>query len=281
MIQPTREQLAALSRTERVTFRVAELMMRLPGRAFAWNDAFMSGLVGACGNRRLEVRGLEHLAQLGKRDSIVFVSNHRSFFDFYILIAVIFWNTRLSRRIRFPVRANFFYDHPLGPVVNMAMSGMRMFPPILREREKSAFNRFALERCVEELRVPGTIMGLHPEGTRNKGPDPYALLPAQPGVGKVVIEANDAHVIPAFVLGLSNSLHKELVHNVFAPSEHVIDVWFGPEIDLGDLRAQKSRASNHLRAANRCRDAIARLAVEHRRVRGGVHGETAVAAQAP
>mgnify|MGYP001480307136 CR=1 FL=1 len=36
---------------------------------------------------------------------------------------------------------------------------------------------------------PGTVVGLHPEGTRGKGPDPYTFLPAQPGVGKLALVA--------------------------------------------------------------------------------------------
>lgn len=279
MLQPTPEQLAALPASGRIAFRVADLLSKLRRRHI--NDAFMSAMIGSCGSRRLAVRGMEHLAGLGPESSVLFVSNHRSFFDFYLLNAALVWNhSPLPRRLVFPVRASFFYDHPLGPFVNLAMSGMRMFPPIFRERTRAPFNKFALARCVEELAVPGTVMGLHPEGTRNKGPDPYAFLPAQPGVGKIALEAKHAHVIPVFVLGMSSSLPREFVRNwsAGAREEHRIDLWFGPEIDLSDLRASGSRPATQKRAADRCLAAIGKLAEEHRALtadgaRGNARGE--------
>ncbi len=62
------------------------------------------------------------------------------------------------------------------------MSGMRMFPPVLRGesiRRRATFNEYSIQRTIEELQIPGTVMGLHPEGTRNKDDDPYKLLRAR------------------------------------------------------------------------------------------------------
>jgi 1-acyl-sn-glycerol-3-phosphate acyltransferase len=270
MIQPSPEQWSLLSPIERAAFRAGDVFARHSSVVSRVNDTFMAALIHSCGGRRLHLRGLEHLARFGDRDSLLLVSNHRSFFDFYVISAVLYWHTRLPRRMFFPVRSTFFYDHPIGPVVNVAMSGMRMFPPILREKERAAFNIFSLARAVEELEVPGTIMGLHPEGTRNKGDDPYAFLPAQSGVGKVALDAPNAHVIPVFVLGMSSSMALECKRNVTAPGDHPIDVWFGPEIELRDLRAGKARAAGLKKAANRCLDGIKALAEEHRAGRDGV-----------
>jgi len=270
MLQPTQEQLATLPPSGRIAFRVADALSKLPRRYI--NDAFMSAMIGSCGSRRLRVHGMEHLAGLGPESSVLFVSNHRSFFDFYLLNAALRWNhSPLPRRRIFPVRATFFYDHPLGPFVNMAMSGMRMFPPIAREKARAPFNKFALARCVEEAETPGTVMGLHPEGTRNKGVDPYSFLPAQPGVGKIVLEAKLAHVMPMFVLGMSSSLPKEFARNWSADAgeKHPIDLWFGKEIDFSDLRASGSRAATQKRAADRCIEAIAELGKLHRAGVGG------------
>jgi 1-acyl-sn-glycerol-3-phosphate acyltransferase len=224
----------------------------------------MAMMIWSCGGRRIRLHGLDRLARYDERDSILLVANHRSFFDFYVVSAVLYWRTPLSRRMFFPVRSTFFYDHPLGPFVNAAMSGMRMFPPIMRDKERAAFNLFSVERAIEELEMPGTIMGLHPEGTRNKGDDPYTFLPAQSGVGRIALDAARASIVPVFVHGMSSSLGTELRRNWGAPSEHVIDVMFGPAIDLSDLRASKARAASLKRAANRCLDGIKALAEEHR-----------------
>jgi 1-acyl-sn-glycerol-3-phosphate acyltransferase len=264
-MRPTPEELAVLTRTERTAFELADLVTtRAPGIAAAWNTAFMGFMIWGAGGRRLDVRGLEHLAGYGPRSRVLFVANHRSFFDFFVVSAICFWKTKLSKRIVFPVRSSFFYDHPAGPPLNLVMSGMSMFPPILRDRSRANWNRYALARCLAELERPGTVMGLHPEGTRGKGPDPYSFLPAQPGVGRVALETT-APVHPVFLHGLTNDLIEEWRRNWFAPKErHPISVLFGPKIDLADLRAQGSRAATHKRAADRCLAAIGTLAGEHR-----------------
>lgn len=266
MPRPSREQLELLTKTERVSFELADFVTtRVPGVAAAWNTAFMGFLIWSAGGRRLDVRGLEHLAPYGKDARVLLVANHRSFFDFYVITAILFWRTNLSKRILFPVRSSFFYDNPLGPVLNAAMSGMAMFPPILRDPRRAAFNRYSIARCVEELEKPGTVMGLHPEGTRNKGSDPYSFLPAQPGVGKVALESS-APVFPVFIHGVTNNLVREWRRNWLEPkSRHRITVIFGPEIDFADLRAMGSRATTQKRAADRCLAAIQSLAEAHRR----------------
>ncbi len=254
---------------ERFAFEVADFGARHGTLAAkAYNSVVMSGMVWACGGRRMHVHGVEHLQGFDKKSRVLLVANHRSFFDFFVVMGVTFWYTRLSRRIFFPVRGNFFYDTPVGPIVNGAMSAMRMFPPVLRDSSKRAFNMYSVERCIEELKVPGTILGVHPEGTRNKSDDPYALLPAQPGVGKIALGDHGAAVIPLFVLGMGNSLGREFLWNWGSPGEHRIDVHVGPAIDFSDLRPQANRARTLKAAADRCMNAIKALAEDNKRVRG-------------
>lgn len=261
-----------LAPVERVALRVAEAAHGRLGRALttAWNLSVVSGMLWLCSGRRTRVRGLHHLAPFGPSDSVVLVANHRSFFDFFVITGVLHWRTRLCKqRVLFPVRAPFFYDHPMGIIANAALSGMRMYPPILRDRKRAVFNRYTVARCVQELQEPGTILGLHPEGTRNKGTDPYALLPGQPGVGRVLVEAAGATVIPVFVHGLSNDLMAELTCNWTAPHERPIDVVFGAPVPLSDVRVAGSRPASHRSAVQRCMEAIAALGEQHRATREG------------
>ena len=268
-VRPTPEQLAPLSRFERAAFRIADALAapKLTPLSANWNSVVMGALIYSCGSRRFDIHGLENLARFGKKDSILLVANHRSFFDFFTITALLYWRTNLTKRIFFPVRQNFFYDHPLGPAVNFAMSGMRMFPPVMRDKDKKAFNTYSVARCIEELNRPeiGTVLGIHPEGTRNKGDDPYAFLPAQPGTGRIALGATRAHVIPVFVLGMGQSITGEWRMNWGAPEQHPVDVYFGAPIDFSDLRPKANMLTTQKRAADRCLDAIKVLADAQRR----------------
>ncbi|AKV04215.1 hypothetical protein AKJ09_10878 [Labilithrix luteola] len=252
-----------------MAFNVADLLSqpKLSPVSAAWNSVVMGALIWSCGSRRLNVHGLEHLSALGKKDSVMLVANHRSFFDFFSITAILYWRTQLTKRIFFPVRSSFFYDHPLGPPVNFAMSGMRMFPPVMREKEKKAFNHYSVARCIEELNRSdvGTVLGLHPEGTRNKGADPYAFLPAQPGVGRIALGCIRARVIPVFVLGMGQSIPGEVRMNVLAADENPVDMYFGPPIDFTDLKPKANMLTTQKLASERCLDAIRSLADQQRR----------------
>src|SRR5207247_2407339 len=139
-------------------------------------------------SRRMFVEGLEDLIRLVPHTGVMLVSNHRSFFDQYaMLLACYMGPVPWAKQLYFPVRSNFFYDQPLGVVVNAAVAGGAMYPPIYRQAERRALNDDALAKMVAILRQPGNVLGMHPEGTRGKGPDPYQFLPAQPGVGKVAL----------------------------------------------------------------------------------------------
>jgi 1-acyl-sn-glycerol-3-phosphate acyltransferase len=258
-----------LSRFERASFRVADFLAKpgLSPLSAGWNSVVMGALIYSCGSRRFNIQGLEIPQRYGKKDSVLLVANHRSFFDFFSITAILYWRTRLTKRIFFPVRGNFFYDHPLGPAVNFAMSGMRMFPPVMRDKDKRAFNHYSVARCVEELNREdiGTVLGIHPEGTRNKGDDPYTFLPAQPGTGRIALGATRAHVIPVFALGMGQSIAGEMRMNWGSPDEHPVDMYFGEPIDFSDLRPKANMVTTQKRAADRCLDAIKTLAERQRR----------------
>jgi 1-acyl-sn-glycerol-3-phosphate acyltransferase len=270
-VRPSPEQLALLNRTERVSFEIADFLAqhKLTPASEAYLTLVLGAIIWSCGGRRLDVRGIQQFDGMGKKDRVIIVANHRSFFDFFSITAILYWRTNLTKRIFFPTRSTFFYDHPAGPAVNLAMSAMRMFPPILRDKKKSSFNDFAMDRLIEELKIPGTIVGVHPEGTRNKSEDPYELLPAQIGVGKLALNVDpEVKVIPAFVLGMGNSLPSELKMNVLEPEAHKIDLFFGAPIDFSDLRAKGARLATYKRAADRCMEHIKALAERQRQESG-------------
>lgn len=263
---------APLSRMERFALRFAELANEDP-RGKWLQTQFLRGVsyswVRAALVRRMFVEGLDDLMQLEPETGVMLVSNHRSFFDQYaMLLACWMGPVAWSKRLYFPVRSNFFYDQPLGVVVNAAVAAGAMYPPIYRQAERRALNDDALDKMVELLQRPGNVLGMHPEGTRGKGPDPYTFLPAQPGVGKVALVARPM-VIPAFILGLGNNVVQDIQWNFGkeARRQHAVITVFGKPVDYSDLLAEKPRPALYKKTADRFMAEIARLGARERELR--------------
>jgi 1-acyl-sn-glycerol-3-phosphate acyltransferase len=218
---------------------------------------------------RILVEGLDDLIALRPDTGVMLVSNHRSFFDQYaMLLACYMGPVPWARQLYFPVRSNFFYDQPLGIVVNAVVAGGAMYPPIYRQTERRALNDDALDRMVAIVRRPGNVLGMHPEGTRGKGPDPYTFLPAQPGVGKLALIARPV-VVPAFIHGLSNNAVDDIRANFTrdARGARAIVVVFGTPIDYADLCAEKPRPALYKKCADRFMAEVGKLSTRERALR--------------
>lgn len=269
---PDMAQDAPLTRVEKLALRFGELANEDP-RGKWLQSRFLRGVsyvwVRAALANRMLVEGLEDLMQLQPETGVMLVSNHRSFFDQYaMLLACYMGPVAWARHLYFPVRSNFFYDQPLGIVVNAAIAAGAMYPPIFRQAERRALNEDALDRMVEIVRQPGNVLGMHPEGTRGKGPDPYELLPAQPGVGKLALLGRPM-VIPAFTLGLGNNIAQDIASNFGkeARRERAVLTVFGPPIDYDDLLAEKPRPTLYKKCADRFMAAIKQLSVREQELR--------------
>lgn len=268
---PAGRDFRLLSSTERAAIRIGDFCARRLPWLFALLRMFPMGpLIWAAVGRRLRLQGLEHVRQLHRDGSVLLVANHRSFFDFFVVVVTLRFRAGFRHRMLFPVRSEFFYDHPLGVLVNLLVAGMSMFPPIFRKGKKRAWNAWSIERCAEELARPGTAMGLHPEGTRGRGPDPFVLLPARSGPGRVALAVPHARVVPVFVLGLSNSALREVARNLLGPARHPVVMAFGVPLDLSDLRQLGGGREAARLASERCLSAIQALG-ERVRAQTGAH----------
>ena len=264
-----------LSRIERFAVRFAELANENP-RGKWLQTRFLRGVsyvwVRAGIARRMLVEGLDSLLPLRPATGVMLVSNHRSFFDQYaMLLACYMGPAPWAKRLFFPVRSNFFYDQPLGIALNAAIAGGAMYPPIYRQSDRRALNDDALDRMVDLVRQPGNVLGMHPEGTRGKGPDPYKFLPAQPGVGKLALVAKPL-VIPAFGHGLGNNALDDIRVNFTkeARRSRAIVTVFGPPVDYSDLCAEKPRPTLYKKCADRFMAAIKGLGERERELRAQV-----------
>jgi 1-acyl-sn-glycerol-3-phosphate acyltransferase len=223
-----------------------------------------SNWIEQCTKNIRHVHGIERLPTLDRGKSYLVVSNHRSFFDLYVIAGYLV-NRDMPHRLLFPVRSQFFYDKPLGLFVNGVMSFFAMYPPVFRERNRAALNLASLDETVRLLRRGGMFVGLHPEGTRNKGDDPYALLPAQGGVGRV-IQAARVDVLPVFINGLSNDLPRQIAGN-FTRKGTPIVVNFGAPVDFDGMLDQPPSPRLHRRISEHTLEHIRRLGEEERAIR--------------
>jgi 1-acyl-sn-glycerol-3-phosphate acyltransferase len=212
----------------------------------------------------LHVHGLDRLPPLDATKSYICASNHRSFFDLYIVTGYLVKHG-LPHRLVFPVRSDFFYDSPLGLLVNGVMSFLAMYPPIFRDRPRAALNLVCLDELAWMLRRGGAFLGIHPEGTRGRGDDPYTLLPAQPGIGRL-IHRSGVEVLPVFVNGLLNNLPRQVTSN-WDGTGVPVHVVFGPPVDYGDLLRDKGSPRVYRAIAERTLGVIAALGVEERALR--------------
>lgn len=217
-----------------------------------------------CTRHLRRAHGLERLPALLLDRSYLFVSNHRSFFDMYVITAELV-RRGMQHRIVFPVRSKFFYDSRLGLWVNGVMSFFAMYPPIFRGAGRAALNVASLDELAWLLRRGGIFTGLHPEGMRKKDNDPYTFLPAQRGVGKVIAESK-VTVIPVFVNGLINDLPRQVVSN-FDRTGLPINIVFGSPIDFSDLFAEPASPKQQRQIAERVMEKIAELGQEEKAIR--------------
>ncbi len=268
---------ATLNRMDRTEFRVVRFFNQGGGQRVGlfWQRAVVTPLVGLLFRGRLEIHGLHRLAAVPDGAPILLVANHRTFFDLFTLGWILITHPRLTRRVSFPVRSNFFYETPLGLLMCVLGTGCSMFPPFFRSAEKKAMNRVSLEILLEKLRTPGQLVGFHPEGTRNKTADPYTLLPAQPGAGELALKARPV-VVPAFILGMTNSFGTDLKASLRRRSK-VIAV-FGDPVPLPD-DAGVTRLSHHKRFADAINQRIAALGAEERAIRSALPASRAPGAK--
>lgn len=219
-------------------------------------------------SRRLYVDNVEGLIDFEPDRGVMFAANHRSFFDQWLnMLALYETGATWPQKIYFPVRSNFFYEKLPGLMVNLMVGGMVMYPPIFRDPAKAHLNRDALDRIAELLAEPGVVVGIHPEGTRGKDPDPYQLLPAQPGVGQMALQGRPI-VVPFFVNGIGNSVASAVVDSYRAGAQRdPVILVYGDPIDYSDIAGKPPRASLYLKMARRMRSAIEALIPREQEIR--------------
>jgi 1-acyl-sn-glycerol-3-phosphate acyltransferase len=267
--EPTPEEFAVLSSFERFAFHLVRRMNQGNWKRFwTWcQKVFGAGWIHFSTYNLMQIYGLGNVHALSPEYPILLVANHRSFFDMYTVSTALFRNTTWRKQLFFPVRGRFFYQGPLGLLVNLIMGWWSMYPPFFASGDKPLLDKRAFDKYSFSLLTSlcregaGNIIGFHPEGTRNKSSDPYSFLPAQPGVGKLIKDAAP-QVVPVFIAGLGNDLPKQVLGNWTGGEK--IRIHFGPQLDLADYLSRKDHARTYIEIAKFAMSKIAELGEQDR-----------------
>ena len=266
-IVPSREEIAVLGPVDKIGFWLTHRMnIGVPKRVMTFFQRHVGSLwIYIATYNLMNVFGIENVENSDPETPLVLVANHRSFFDMYTVSSVIFRRTKRPVKLFFPVRAKFFYDNPAGWLVNFVMGWFSMYPPFFREdREvkKREFDKYSMRRLVQICKHGhGNIIGFHPEGKRNLTGGPYDLLPAQPGIGKVIYSAHP-QVIPVFIAGLGNDLPKQILGNWRGGPK--VRIWFGEKIDLTEFYSKRDALRTHKEISDLLMSKIAELGEQDR-----------------
>jgi 1-acyl-sn-glycerol-3-phosphate acyltransferase len=232
-------------------------------RLWTWCQRYIGSLwIYLATYNLMNVYGLEHFEAASTERPLLLVANHRSFFDMYAVSSVLFRRTKRTMKLFFPVRGRYFYDSPLGVMVNFLVGWWSMYPPIFAENEKRVFDKYSIRRLSQLCRSgEGNVIGFHPEGMRNLNSDPYSYLRAQPGVGKLIKEAAP-QVIPVFIGGLGNKILRQINSNWNGGEP--IRIHFGPALDLTEFLAKKDHVRTYKEISEFVMSKIAELGEEDR-----------------
>lgn len=264
----TPAQWALLSPRERAAFAIADRVNRgtlLKKAATLYLRGFARNFVRSGSSNLLHQVGLENLAELAPDRGVLVASNHRSFFDLYVISDQMLRSCSWIDSMYFPVRSEFFYTHASGTVVNAAMSALAMYPPIFRDPAKRPLNDYAVNVLKEKCLKPGTLIGIHPEGKRGTGDDPYELLPAKAGTGEIIYHANPI-VVPVFLLGIGNDLPKQMKSNWDGTGEP-ITVCYGKPLDLSSYLSMPATNDTYKTISRAVCTAITELGTQERALR--------------
>jgi 1-acyl-sn-glycerol-3-phosphate acyltransferase len=262
MIMEREPPFERLTRFERMAVRLVRRMNA--GRWQRWWFWFQrevgGGWIHWVVGPRLEIYGLEHVRATSRERPLLLVANHRTLYDLYIVMCILFRELDGWRSINFPVRGRFFYQTVRGLLLNWLAAWWAMYPPFFHAPGKRRFDQWSLEVLADLCRNGrGRLIGFHPEGTRNRDPDPYSLLPAQPGVGRLIHDARP-QVVPVFVAGISNSPRELFRRWTGGP----IRVWFGPAIDVSALLELPAASATYRQVAGLTLERITLLAARDR-----------------
>ena len=273
-VQPSRKTEATglgLTKTEKFNVRLVEAWHSVPtlSRLSMWMTRRHIRLqFEIILHNIFETHHFERLTKANYDNGILVCANHRSYVDnFAIAVRAMRYIPKDVRMIA-PARTEGIFDAPYGVFVNFFLTFMNIYPPVVRSSRGSMWGKQVIQILTDLLLKGRSAVFIHPEGGRNKGDDPYKLLPAKPGLGKI-IHSTRTEVFPVFLQGFPKK-PKEFISANYgknkckAPLVHAI---MGESIDFSRERAMPASPEIYREIGRRLMDAIEALSVEERQLR--------------
>ena len=141
--------------------------------------SFFIGLLDIAGTK-IEIRGAENIRKIPKNEGILFVGNHRSFFDVIIL------QTIIGRPMGFIAKSDF-------KKIPLFRSWVTDIGSIFMNRKDVRAGLESINEGTEKVRN-GLSLGLYPEGTRNHT---NTLLPFKKGGYRMAKNSESAIILVA------------------------------------------------------------------------------------
>ena len=268
-LSPSSEDLRALTPVERLNFRIIHgLNSSVPMRRVLTilASTLGAGWVNLIMSRVVIAHDFHNFEKIDPERGVLLVVNHRSFMDQFAVTARLFRLYGAHHNVYFPIRANFFYDNPLALLVNLPTTMAVMYPPIIRDKKRRQWNRYATDLMADILLDQANMIGFHPEGTRNRGSDPYALLPPKPGCGELIYRSKP-NVIPVFLQGFPRSPFKLIGKNWFKPSQPLVHMVMGEPMDFSHAHNLEATRKTYLQISQKVMEKIQELSEKEKQIR--------------
>jgi 1-acyl-sn-glycerol-3-phosphate acyltransferase len=266
------DRYAGLTRAERFNVRAVE----------AWHRVHLFSRLSARLGYHLSVRGInalvgnlvrphhfERLLDVPLENGILLCGNHRSYLDPFAISALAWRVLPPTCRFVVPSRTEGLYDRWWSLVANLFLTFGNIYPPVVRGSRGGAWGRQVTQTLTDLLNSGRVVVPIHPEGGRNKGPDPYQLLRGRPGLGKIIHQSRAA-VFPCFLHGFPRGPKALLRANYRrgARANPLVHVVMGPPVDYRAERAQPGSPALYYDISQKLIGAIAALMPEERALKG-------------
>ena len=214
----------------------------------------------------------ERLSKANYDNGILICANHRSYIDNFSLAIRSMRYIPPHVRLLAPARTEGLFDKPWGIVLNFFLTYMNMYPPVVRSSRGAVWGKRVIQILTDLLHRGRIAIFIHPEGGRNKGSDPYDLLPAKPGLGKI-IHSTRCEVFPVFLQGFPREPKKFLRANYSTQGkkEPLVHAVMGESIDFSAERAQPASPEIYREIGRRLMNAIVQASIEERQIRAALN----------